>query len=730
MNSPTVIKLLLKYYNYSPDNNIINTISTNNDINKTSSNSNIAGNQNYRYSTNSIISDKNNVPKSKMINKDNNRPITIKDSINSINYNNELTQDYLIHFQTDISYNNLENNYPPKIINIKSCVFLYLVEKQKLNITLDSLLLFKYAHGKYHLLNDEESFYPNGNTKLNNNQKDNNNISNSTTIYYNINKEKIKILVELYSKSVDHISLNISKMCSLLMLKYIIMAKLKEIEKVKNINYIMDKNFDRENYTINKITINDLEKKIKIYGNGIVNNNFKEYISKKETNRTFNNSSLLYEIYSYYINNMDTPILVDNNKTQIEDISINKEDLNDGVLSFIMMEQKEKKCSLGLDFRFTILQFFMPVPEEINKEEKDDVVTFKTYIKNDSYFFKLGLNLYFNCLNKECKYYTKCFILNVGYGNYDIFNLVKYNAFCPACYKNKQNFFEEKNKKDKIIDSNNNNLVLKYIGMINAKWAYKGYLIGIKMTVVEGKGMTVMKDILYKTKEFDYLNQFRKLIFQIERYNSKNKYDPIYTKNESSFCSEDYNIKYENDKMNNRINKDIDISNLKKIKEEEPKIEKISNEIKNEEIVDSKIEENIQINTNLKVKEISNNNKYENDNLITQEKKINNIDNNIKIENNNDLNQLKNDTKNNNIINYDYKFASKKFYLKNINLNRKNNSKVITYYGNTRQIIQNPDGNETNNTNVDFNIIIDKAKSSCCDNCFDYQQTSQVCVIY
>ena len=229
MNNPTVIKLLLKYYNYSPDNNIINTISTNNDINKTSSNSNIAGNQNYRYSTNSLISDKNNISKSKMINKDNNRPITIKDSINSINHNNELTQDYLIHFQTDISYNNLENNYPPKIINIKSCVFLYLVEKQKLNITLDSLLLFKYVHGKYHLLNDEECFYPNGNTKINSNQKDNNNISNSTTIYYNINKEKIKILVELYSKSVDHISLNISKMCSLLMLKYIIMAKLKEI---------------------------------------------------------------------------------------------------------------------------------------------------------------------------------------------------------------------------------------------------------------------------------------------------------------------------------------------------------------------------------------------------------------------------------------------------------------------------------------------------------------------
>lgn len=718
-NSST-IKLLIKYYNYSQDNN--NTNSTN-DTNKTASNSNIAINQNYRYSSNSIISlDKNNVIKSKNLNKDNNKPNNIKDNFNNSN-DNELNQDYLIHFQTDISYNNLENSHPPRIINIKSCIFLYLVEKQKLNMTLDSLLLFKYNHGKYHLLNDEDFFYPQNNSKIN--QNENNNISNSTIIYYYIHNEKIKILVELYSKSIDHISLNISKMCSLLMLKYIIMVKLKEIEKAKNINFLMGKTSELKKN--DSITIDDLEKKIKIYGNGIINNNCKEYISKKETNRNFNNSTLIYEIYSYYINNMDTPLLIDNNKTQIEDISINKEDLNDGILSFIIMEQKEKKCSLGLDFRFTILQYFMPVPEEVNKEEKDDIVSFKTYIRNDSYPSKLGLNLYFNCLNKDCKYNNKCFILNAGYGNYDISNLVKYNAFCPVCYKTKQKFFEEKNKKGNNINENNN-LELKYLGMLNAKWAYKGYLIGIKMTIVEGKGMTVIKDILYKTKEFDFLNQFKKLIFQIERYNSKNKYDPLYTKNESSFCSEDYNVKNENDKMNNRINTDIDISNLKQIKEEK-KIEKISNIIKNEDIIDSKIEEDIKINNNLKINEISNINKFENEHNIlnnkkVQEKKTNNIDNNLKNEINNDINNFKN-----NIINYDYKHATKKFYLKNINLNRKNNSKG-TYYGNSKQTILNPDGNETFNTNVDFTIIIDKAKSNCCDNCFDYRRTSQACLIF
>jgi hypothetical protein len=157
---------------------------------------------------------------------------------------NELTQDYLIYFQTNVPYNNLENNHQPKNINIKSCIYLYLIDKKKLNITLDSLMLYKFNQNKFQLLNDEEYFnFDNNNKEDNNNLETNNinnstldnNISNSTVVYYSINKDKIKVIVELYSKSIDHISLTISKMCSILMLKFLIQLKLKKTKKISNL---------------------------------------------------------------------------------------------------------------------------------------------------------------------------------------------------------------------------------------------------------------------------------------------------------------------------------------------------------------------------------------------------------------------------------------------------------------------------------------------------------------
>ena len=39
--------------------------------------------------------------------------------------------------------------------------------------------------------------------------------------------------------------------------------------------------------------MDEIEHKVKIYGNGIVNKDFTEYLSKKETNRNFNNNSTI-----------------------------------------------------------------------------------------------------------------------------------------------------------------------------------------------------------------------------------------------------------------------------------------------------------------------------------------------------------------------------------------------------------------------------------------------------
>ena len=665
IKEPSKIKLLIKYYNYSPNNNFIEKIS-NNDLNpNTSSGSTNIMNQN----NNSIITNNNKISSKININQSN-----INKNKGNINIIKELEQDYLINFQNNYNYNNLENSFPPKIINIKTFIYLYLTEKRKLNVTLDSLILFKYSQNKYHILNDDEIFYPKNN---NNNTSNENNISNSTILYYSICNDKIKVIVDLYSKSIDNIKISVSKMCSLLLLKYIILLKLRETEEKKDVS-----NFDKINNEsfnifhsskINLITIEDIEKKHKIYGNGIMKDDLTNYIVKNETNRNFSSNKTIAEVYNYYIKTSDKIIDWENiNCIRYDDNSSSK---NEGVLNFILMEHKDKKCHLGLDFRFTILQYFQPLSkEEIEDDDKLEVINF---YNNNFYQIKSGLNLYFNCLNDNCKYKKELFILNIGYGTFDIFSIIRHNSLCPSC--NKKTYYYN-NKECYAGYSRKNNLELKYLGMMNAKWSYKGYLEGIKMTVVDGKGITVMNDLLYKTKEFNFLRQFKKLLFQIEQYYSKN----YYFKNDNNSISDE------------KINS-ID-ENIK------------SNETKNENIFekDNKINENTNKIKEIQITNHNNNNQKKNDQFIKFKNENNQIEDSYLEKNNFNFNSIK----------------SKQNFLK------KNSSIKQTYPGNNKRYSQNIENFENNNTNIDFNIIIDKPNNNCCENCFEYDQISRVCSIF
>jgi len=666
IKEPSNIKLLIKYYNYSPNNNFIEKIS-NNDLNpNSSSGSTNIMNQN----NNSIITNNNKISSKININQSN-----INKNKGNINIIKELEQDYLIYFQNNYNYNNLENSFPPKIINIKTFIYLYLTEKRKLNVTLDSLILFKYSQNKYHILNDDEIFYP---KNINNNNTSNeNNISNSTILYYSICNDKIKVIVDLYSKSIDNIKISVSKMCSLLLLKYIILLKLREIEEKKDVS-----NFDKINNEsfnifhsskINLITIEDIEKKHKIYGNGIMKDDLTNYIVKNETNRNFSSNKTIAEVYNYYIKTSDKIIDWENiNCIRYDDNSSSK---NEGVLNFILMEHKDKKCHLGLDFRFTILQYFQPLSkEEIEDDDKLEVINF---YNNNFYQIKSGLNLYFNCINDNCKYKKELFILNIGYGTFDIFSIIRHNSLCPSC--NKKTYYYN-NKECYAGYSRKNNLELKYLGMMNAKWSYKGYLEGIKMTVVDGKGITVMNDLLYKTKEFNFLRQFKKLLFQIEQYYSKN----YYFKNDNNSISDE------------KINS-ID-ENIK------------SNETKNENIFekDNKINENTNKIKEIQITNHNNNNQKENDQFIKFKNENNQIEDSYLEKNNFNFNSIK----------------SKQNFFK------KNSSIKQTYPGNNKRYSQNIENFENNNTNIDFNIIIDKPNNNCCENCFEYDQISRVCSIF
>jgi hypothetical protein len=466
-------------------------------------------------------------------------------------------------------------------------------------------------------------------------------------------------------------------MCSLLLLKYIILLKLREIEEKKDVS-----NFDKINNEsfnifhsskINLITIEDIEKKHKIYGNGIMKDDLTNYIVKNETNRNFSSNKTIAEVYNYYIKTSDKIIDWENiNCIRYDDNSSSK---NEGVLNFILMEHKDKKCHLGLDFRFTILQYFQPLSkEEIEDDDKLEVINF---YNNNFYQIKSGLNLYFNCLNDNCKYKKELFILNIGYGTFDIFSIIRHNSLCPSC--NKKTYYYN-NKECYAGYSRKNNLELKYLGMMNAKWSYKGYLEGIKMTVVDGKGITVMNDLLYKTKEFNFLRQFKKLLFQIEQYYSKN----YYFKNDN------------NSILDEKINS-ID-ENIK------------SNETKNENIFekDNKINENTNKIKEIQITNHNNNNQKENDQFIKFKNENNQIEDSYLEKNNFNFNSIK----------------SKQNFFK------KNSSIKQTYPGNNKRYSQNIENFENNNTNIDFNIIIDKPNNNCCENCFEYDQISRVCSIF
>ena len=665
------IKLLLKYHNYSPENNFFHSI-TNNDIIPTASNSNNGLKKNHRYSINSSVSSN---AKINIKNKD-------KDINNQIekNLDEHLNQDYLIEFQNNHNYNNLENSFSPKIINIKMCIYLYLIEKRKFDITLDSLILFSKNQNKYQILNDDDNFYQKYN-KQSNKITDENKTSNSIIIYYYIDNDKIKVIVDLYSKSIDRISLNISKMCSLLMLKFIILLKLREIENnkdVSNSNKII--NIIKSSKT-KIITMNELIKETTIYGNGIMKTDLTSYIVKNQTNRNFGINFTISQIYNYYINMPNKEIDWEKNLNNVDYDDSTSSSKEEGILNFLFMEKKDNKCHFGLDFRFTILQYFYPLSkEEIIEDEKLELIN---YYNNDFYQIKSGINLYFNCLNDNCKYNQTLFILNIGYGTFDIFNLIKHNCLCPSC--NKRAYYYVNNIKYYRGKNIKNNLELKYIGMMNAKWSYKGYLEGIKMTVVDGKGITVVNNLLYRTKEFNFMTQFKKLLFQADFYISKNNY---INNDNNSLLSEISEIKEDliNDDKNLNVNK-YKNKNIKLIKQEDEQ-----NKIKNDDI-------QIKINNKRNSKKSENFIKFKTEKQVTQNEDAE-LDNNTFIT----LKSKKN-------------LYNKNNTLKNINAGNKRYSHNIENF-------------ENNNTNIDFNIIIDKAKTNCCETCFEYDQFSQVCSIF
>jgi len=210
-----------------------------------------------------------------------------------------------------------------------------------------------------------------------------------------------------------------------------------------------------------------------IFGIGFIDYNNSKILSKKFTNKKFDDNFTIEDIIKYYSEGD-----CENKKNEYK------------ILNLLLMEKRKSNCKLGLDFKFNIFK-------EYKKIENFEEIT-ETY-RNVSD----GINLFIYCLNDECEFYQNYFIVNLGFGYYDIFNSLE-KIKCPFCNK---------------IEFNQ----LRNIGMINSKWIFKAFFKGNKKIKIEGEECTYENNKLYILKEINFANKFKTLTIEAEYYKNKDK---------------------------------------------------------------------------------------------------------------------------------------------------------------------------------------------------------------
>ena len=258
-------------------------------------------------------------------------------------------------------------------------------------------------------------------------------IDSSNIKYFDFPNYTICIIIDFYQQNIDKIIFNLDASCSLFLLKNIINNKLKNNANIKiNIKQIKLFCIDVTEIEEEKIMTNNIKNTENIVFQDWKNlNDIIEYFYHTEEKEKIG--------FKYYIHFLLT------------------------IVNKIQMSEK-----MGLNFRFNYLK-------EVNKISFDENAP--KYCECSD-----GINLFIFCINEDCSLYNKYFIVNIGYGVFDILRQSK-KVKCPKC-----------NSKDY--------LELKNIGIINSKYYYKGILKtkNKKKSIIEGDNIT-LDDKLYIFKE-------------------------------------------------------------------------------------------------------------------------------------------------------------------------------------------------------------------------------------
>jgi hypothetical protein len=252
----------------------------------------------------------------------------------------------------------------------------------------------------------------------------NNDIENIIQYY------SVSVIIDFYQQNIDKIFLTLQSNCSIFLLKNIINSKLNNTLNISQL----------------KLFCIDITQ---------INNDLNTKNISKNNNNVFSDRKTLYDIIDYFY-----PLQTNNNMKYS--------------LHFLLTIKNEIGSSeqIGLNFRFNYLK-------DVSKISFD---------KNAPKYCECsdGINLFIFCFNRECLLFNKYFVVNLGYG---LFNILKPNRKikCPKC-------------------GDNNNIEIKNIGIINSKYFYSGKL-KVKekekekdKSSFEGDGIT-LDDKLYIFKE-------------------------------------------------------------------------------------------------------------------------------------------------------------------------------------------------------------------------------------
>ena len=350
------------------------------------------------------------------------------------------------------STSNFINNLLPKDLKIKKSItkqnnkpliftyeyndsnstifYLKLFVSLQFNIKLDHICFLKHNQPQniFQIVKDTED--------INNCIQFNSSNQSFLDLHYKLISIPIKLKIDCFHNQIDSINITLSSNASIYFLKYLLNQKL------------------NNNFPINLQKIFAL-RLISSFDNSTIDNN--ENANDLNVRKEYHNDSTLNDIIFSFLKGPNAFI---------------NETLAQYKLHLLLVTETENhKLNFGLNFKFN---FF----KNMNKI---------TYQQNAPSYRECtdGLNIFCYCKNEQCQIYNELFVVNLGYGSFDLINKIINTMQCPKCLCS---FLK---------------VQVRNIGFINAKWTYRGKINNRQQSVFNGEGST-LDEKLYVLKEINF----------------------------------------------------------------------------------------------------------------------------------------------------------------------------------------------------------------------------------